>query len=377
MLDRLKKEWSNKNGISIEEAIPKLKYTWVCDKGHEWVTSLGNRKYQNTKCPYCNSKKTTFENNLKVKFPEISEEWDYDKNDSNPENFLPYSNKRIYWKCKQGHTWQATINNRTSKNNKCPICFKNESWCENYIYSVLQSITTVTKLNDPEIDIYLNDLNIGIEYDGYYHKFRYEMDIKKNIWASKNLNLLIRIRESYLPELPKNEKVIIIHQDKSDKKSCQKSIMEIIKILKLNSENLNFDVKVESKIRNTNLPSNIINYWSPNNKTEIQYALKTHKYLWICDKCGSEYESVFRNRMKRNCCPFCTSQKVNSSNSLSKTNPEILKYISKYNDIDPNSITVGTGKKLEFIKNGKEMITTPRNFLRSLREFIEFNYLQE
>ena len=192
MSELLRKEWGE-NEIDFEKASPNRRYNWICNKGHEWSATLGNRKYQNTGCPYCNSKKPSIDNNLLIKYPEISSEWDYDKNDLNPSDFLPNSAKKAHWICNKGHRWEATISNRTRQNNKCPICFKNESWCENYIYSVLSTITEVSKLKSPEIDIYLNSINVGIEYDGYYHKFRYDKDILKNKWASKNLKLLIRV----------------------------------------------------------------------------------------------------------------------------------------------------------------------------------------
>ena len=368
----IEKQWSEKNKLDIEEAIPKNKYIWQCEYGHEWLASLGNRKYQKTGCPYCKSKKPSPDNNLKSKFPDISSEWDYEKNELMPEDYLPSSNRRVNWICKKGHTWESIIGNRTRQNNNCPVCFKNESWCENYIFGVLSNLTSVTKLKNPEIDIYLSELNIGIEYDGYYHKFRYEQDIKKNLWASRNLNLLIRIRESYLPELPTQDKVLIIKQEKSDKISCKKSIISIINILNLSSNNLNFDISVESKIRNKEMSDDLIKSWSTNNKIEIEYAMKTHKYLWICDICKSEYETDLRSRMKKNCCHFCSSQKVNKSNSLYDTHPKIMKYISKNNKIDPKSVTTGTGKRLLFLKNNKEVLSTPRNFLRYLKEFSSF-----
>lgn len=186
--------------------------------------------------------------NLKTKYPNISKEWDYSKNEKPPEDYLPYSNKRVSWICQFGHQWDAIISNRTNQNNNCPICFKNESWSENYIYTVLGKIFEVSKHVNPEIDIYIKELNIGIEYDGYYHKFRYDLDNNKNLWASKNLKLLIRIRESYLPELPPYKNVIIISQENSGIKACQDSILKIADILRIDKSLLDFDVRVESKV---------------------------------------------------------------------------------------------------------------------------------
>jgi hypothetical protein len=300
-------------------------------------------------------------------FPKICQEWNYEKNKVLPSEYLPYSNKRVGWVCKYGHKWDAIISNRTRQNNNCPVCYKNESWCENYIFSVLSQIYDVRKLKSPEIDIYIPELNVGIEYDGYYHKNRVSLDINKNEWASKNLNKLIRIREVYLPDLPKVENVFIIKQKNSSRISTQKSFNLICDLLSLDLSKFNLDVDVESRIRNYDIPKDIVNTWSNGNSIKIEKCLKTHKYKWICDKCDSEYESSLRDRLRGLSCPFCASQKVNSTNSLSSTHPHLLKYVSPYNEIDPSKVTYGTGKKLKFVFNSKEYNDTPRNFNRYIK----------
>jgi hypothetical protein len=61
-------------------------------------------------------------NDLLTINPILAEEWDYNKNENlHPENVAPNSNKRIWWKCKEGHEWQATINSR-NRGNGCPYC---------------------------------------------------------------------------------------------------------------------------------------------------------------------------------------------------------------------------------------------------------------
>jgi very-short-patch-repair endonuclease len=304
--------------------------------------------------------------NLLDKYPKICQEWDYDNNDRPPSEYQPYSNKRINWVCNYGHRWSAIISNRTRQNNNCPICYKNESWSENYLFTLLSQKYKVMKLQNPEIDIYIPELNIGIEYDGYYHKSRELLDIKKNEWAKNNLNKLIRIREEYLPELPEVENIITIKQKNSSRSSTQNSFSLICSILGIDIATFDLDVDVESKIRNYNLPLDIVNSWSKNNTIQIEKSLKTHKYKWICCKCNSEYQSSLRDRLKGISCPFCASQKVNSTNSLSKTHTYLMKYISPNNEIDPDKITYGTGKKLKFILNSREYNDTPRNFNRYL-----------
>jgi rubrerythrin len=60
--------------------------------------------------------------NLEIEFPEVARQWDYSKNLKNPEDYLDRSGKKVWWKCDLGHSWEATIVNRTVKKSGCPIC---------------------------------------------------------------------------------------------------------------------------------------------------------------------------------------------------------------------------------------------------------------
>ena len=62
---------------------------------------------------------------LAEEYPEIAEEWDYDKNDPLiPENFAPHSNDKVGWICKKcGYKWNAAIGDRTRPDSTgCPAC---------------------------------------------------------------------------------------------------------------------------------------------------------------------------------------------------------------------------------------------------------------
>ena len=44
------------------------------------------------------------------------------RNAKNPAEYLPYSNKRVFWICDAGHRWEEKINNRTRNGLPCPYC---------------------------------------------------------------------------------------------------------------------------------------------------------------------------------------------------------------------------------------------------------------
>ena len=53
---------------------------------------------------------------------QLMSEWNWGKNtDVDPVQLTLGSNKKVWWRCSQGHEWQATIKNR-NKGNGCPYC---------------------------------------------------------------------------------------------------------------------------------------------------------------------------------------------------------------------------------------------------------------
>ena len=60
-------------------------------------------------------------------FVELMEEYDWDKNSEYDLAKLTYgSEKRIWWKCKEGHHWVSTPFLRTKGKGNCPTCAKKE-----------------------------------------------------------------------------------------------------------------------------------------------------------------------------------------------------------------------------------------------------------
>src|SRR3989339_40728 len=60
---------------------------------------------------------------LADKYPEIAKEWAYDLNAPlSPEHFWPQANKKVWWRCKNGHIWKTTPNIRVCQGTNCPNC---------------------------------------------------------------------------------------------------------------------------------------------------------------------------------------------------------------------------------------------------------------
>lgn len=126
---QLLSEWDyeknkNVNPDSIA-AFSNKKGWWRCKNyiDHSWAATI-NSRVSGRGCPYCSNRYVLKGfNDLETRFPEIASEWDYEKNgELKPDSILFGSNKKVSWKCKKGHTWDAAISTRTLMGHNCPTC---------------------------------------------------------------------------------------------------------------------------------------------------------------------------------------------------------------------------------------------------------------
>lgn len=112
----------------------KLKVKWLCPKcGETYTCLISNRTSKDRKgCPYCcHNPKVSAKYNLAVLFPDIAKEWHPTDNGSlSPYDVTPYSNKKILWLCKRGHTYSSIVNNRLNGDG-CPFCSGNQVCYDN------------------------------------------------------------------------------------------------------------------------------------------------------------------------------------------------------------------------------------------------------
>jgi hypothetical protein len=97
------------------------KVWWLCSKGYEWSAQISNRA-KGGGCPYCSGRKSSKDNNLAEKNPELAKQWHPIKNEAlSPSNVMPNSHKKVWWLCSKGHEWPATIASQTNGSG-CPEC---------------------------------------------------------------------------------------------------------------------------------------------------------------------------------------------------------------------------------------------------------------
>lgn len=115
--------FSAKNKTIAEQTLAtqsKMLY-WKCEKhGTEYRQSLRGRLGLDGRpgCQEC----WKYSISVGFKYPEIAADWDYEKNTKSPFEVSAYNNKCVNWICSLGHRYTAQINDRTSRNNGCPVC---------------------------------------------------------------------------------------------------------------------------------------------------------------------------------------------------------------------------------------------------------------
>ena len=133
----LVREWHpTKNGNLKPEYITKgehIKVWWICPKcGKEYQAWVYSRS-EGTGCKNCANKENGIKKSKAIKgvddimttHPNIANEWDYEKNyPLTPQMVKAGSNKKVWWKCKNGHSFPRIIYNRTKRNDTCPQCKK-------------------------------------------------------------------------------------------------------------------------------------------------------------------------------------------------------------------------------------------------------------
>lgn len=98
------------------------KLWWICDKNHEWQSTVSNRVKKNG-CPYCSGRLPIVgETDLETTHPEIANQLNPFMNGTiKSKDLTAGSTKKLWWTCQDNHDWQTTVYSRTN-GSACPYC---------------------------------------------------------------------------------------------------------------------------------------------------------------------------------------------------------------------------------------------------------------
>jgi very-short-patch-repair endonuclease len=174
------------------------KITWECDKNHTWLAKYNSIK-NGQWCPFCAGK-------IKKSIDDCHQLAKSRGGRCLSEKYLN-NRTNLYWECgvNTDHKWFATYHSIKSSGTWCPYCAadKKTSRGEQELADFVQGFVRVIRNNRTvigpyELDIWVPDLQIGIEYDGgYWHDLpeMMERDALKDKMCQEAGILLLRVTD--------------------------------------------------------------------------------------------------------------------------------------------------------------------------------------
>ena len=318
---------------------------------------------------------------------QLMAEWNWEKNSElhfDPKTLTLGSNKKAWWKCSQGHEWEAVISSR-NRGNGCPLCKKEmqTSFPEQAVYFYIKQLfpDSINRYVDTgkELDIFIPSINIGIEYDGlYFHTERTrEKELAKNEYFLQKSIVVIRIKETNSIETLFNpDENIIYYSPIGHYKHLPEVIFHLINYIfaMLRKSVPIIDISLErdtgaiyqsylSVLKENSILANkkLTDEWNyeKNGKLNPQYIpISSGKKVWWKCKKGHEWQAVVASRSNGNNCPYCANQKLLSGyNDLVTLYPSIALEWNpiKNAPLEPQEILAGASKKVWWkCKHGHE-----------------------
>ena len=312
------------------------KVWWKCEKGHSFEQRIANRTIKQSNCPYCSNQKLLVGyNDFATMNPDLLKEWDNEKNTNiKLSEVMSGSREKVWWKCSKGHSYQATLNHRTSPNSTgCPICLKGRqtSFAEQAVFYYVKkefpdAINGAKNIIGPkfELDIFIPSINTAIEYDGeaWHGENTLEREQRKyKMCQAKNIRL-IRLKEAEL-QLGTESCDYSFTYEKLYEDNLPIAIYDLIKFLTFKMHfQMNIDIDINRDrneiLRNMQIDKKdsilithpeIAAEWHPTLNGDMSPSNFTkgsrHKMWWICPVCNNEYQSTISHRVSGTACPKC------------------------------------------------------------------------
>ena len=250
-------------------------FWWKCPEGedHIWKASPNERTSSEGKCPICEGKIVVPSVSLQTLFPRIAKEWHPTENKGTPNDYTAHSSKMATWKCSKGrdHIWSTTISKRTDVKNPtgCPFCTLTPQSKEEL--SITFELMTIFEEINPKghkirikgklisIDIYIPEINVGIEFDGsYWHKNNEVKDKMKTLDIEDSGLKIYRVRQRPLKRIFDDD--IMASEDFNAKHITNDVLQQILK----DKENYHIEKSTVNKI------SRYLKIYSIQNKQELE-----------------------------------------------------------------------------------------------------------
>ncbi len=350
---------------------------WKCKKcGHGYQKRVYSRTLQDAGCSECGH--TSLIDYCKSNGMEyLLQEFDIERNKERKidlEKISYASHTEVCWICPKGHKYEMILGNRTCGRQGCSKCSQGTgtSVPEQILFLLIKQKFPEAKnrfkgIGGAEIDIYIPELQLGIEYDGvYWHSGKEEKDKEKAEILRRHGVRLLRIAEHtdgsledviegdiiwYRYRANIKDAPIIDLLNEWFKRNKYSVIIGGISNEVISEATVNANtVKREESL--AFLYPDIAKEWDYNrNKGLTPEMVKPHsnRKAWFkCSKCGQSWGAAIDWRASGNGCPICSGQKVITGiNDLQHKFPELVRELwSDRNSIKPDKVHWGSNKKV-------------------------------
>jgi thiol-disulfide isomerase/thioredoxin len=159
-----------KNGQCLDKIYIDVftKMSWQCNTcNHIWKARFTDIKNNGTWCPNCYKygQRTSLKN-----YQDFAKKLGGECL-SNSTNSV---HDKLLWQCIKGHQWAARFCDIKNKNSWCPTCFSFQPKAQQAVHDFIENLGFLTIFNDKqiiypkELDIYIPEKKIAIEYCGLY-----------------------------------------------------------------------------------------------------------------------------------------------------------------------------------------------------------------
>jgi hypothetical protein len=255
---------------------------WRCEKNHVWVAVVASR-LGGDGCPVCSGHRVLVGyNDLATTNPELAAQadgWD-------PTTLNAGSNKKVGWKCVEGHRWKASVGKR--KKNGCPICSNKQ---------ILAGYNDLATTN-PELASQADGWDTSTVSAGSHQKLNWKC-VEGHRWKAS-----VKERGRTGCPICSNKEILVGYND-------------------LATTNPELAAQADG--------------WDPRTVT----AGSGKKVGWKCEK-GHNWDSLVAGRSNGKGCPICSGHQVLVGyNDLATTNPELA---SQADGWDTTTVTSGSSK---------------------------------
>ena len=186
--ERSPDDFHSRSRTAVTWSCPNCGDSFVCSpRSFQPVCSCGHGTPGKVRVTYLKGR-TTYskvvsppENSLRVVASEVASLLS-PSNSVGADELFYNSAKRVLWRCPKGHEWEAPVYQRVNGGTGCPECSHNgksgaEEELRNYVIKLLGADAVIandrTVIPPHELDMYVPERNIAIEYNGlYWHNER-------------------------------------------------------------------------------------------------------------------------------------------------------------------------------------------------------------